>query len=58
MKLTGNEDDFLKQGREIFGFVQWTAILEKLNYKFQEGSAVDSLKKRAELKMLKAHQSN
>ena len=58
MKLTGNEDDFLKQGREIFGFVQWTAILGELNNKFQEGSTVDSLKKRAELKMLRAHQSN
>lgn len=58
MKLTGNEDDFLKQVREIFGFVQWTAILEELNYKFQKGSTVDSLKKRAELKMLRLHQSN
>ncbi|CAH3105181.1 unnamed protein product [Pocillopora meandrina] len=31
LKLTGNEDDFLKQGREIFEFVQWTAILGELN---------------------------
>ena len=43
LKLTGNEDDFLKQGREIYGFIQWTAVLRELNYKFQEGSTVDSI---------------
>ena len=58
LKLTGNEDDFLKQGREIYGFIQWTAVLRELNYKFQEDSTVDSIKKKAELKMPRADQSN
>ncbi len=51
MKFTADEDDFLKQGINRHGYGQWTAILRVSDFKFQAGRTVDSLKKRAGLKM-------
>ena len=51
MKFTADEEDFLKQGINIDGYEQWTAILRDFDFKFQAGRTADSLKKRAGLKM-------
>jgi len=57
LKLTTEEDDFLKKGITKHGFGQWTAILRDLYFKFQDGRTADSLKKRAGMKMpLALHQ--
>ena len=51
LKFTAEEDYFLKEGITKHGFGQWTAILRDLDFRFQEGRTVDSLKKRAATKM-------
>ena len=51
LKFTTEEDDFLKKGISKHGFGQWSAILRDLDFKFQDGRTVDSLKKRAGMKM-------
>ena len=52
LRLTADEDDFLKKGIDRHGFGQWTAILRDPEFKFQTGRVADALKKRAELKFL------
>ena len=51
LKFTKEEDDFLKEGITKHGFGQWTAILRDDDFHFQEGRTVDSLKKRAGMKV-------
>ena len=51
LRLTKEEDDFLKEGITKHGFGQWTAILRDDDFQFQDGRTADSLKKRAGMKM-------
>ena len=44
LKVTKEEDDFLRKGINKHGFGQWTAILRDHDFKFQDGRAADSLK--------------
>ena len=47
LKITTEEDKFLKKGITKHGFGQWTVILRDHDFKFQDGRTADSLKKRA-----------
>ncbi len=49
LKFTSDEDNFLKEGLKRYGSAQGTAILRDPDFKFQDGTVADSLKKRAEL---------
>ena len=51
LKFTADKDDFLKKGIDRHGFGQWTAILRDPDLKFQDGRTLNSLKKRAGMKM-------
>ena len=51
LKCTKAEDNFLREGITKHGFGQWTAILRNADFHFQDGRTVDSLKKRAGMKM-------
>ena len=51
LRFTSDEDDFLRKGIEKHGFGQWTAILRDSDFLSQNGRLVDSLKKRAELRL-------
>ena len=51
LKFTKEEYDFLKERITKHGFGQLTAILRDLDFKFQDGRTVDSLRKRAGMKM-------
>ena len=44
LKVTKEEDDFLRKGINKHGFGLWTAILRDHDFKFQDGRAADSLK--------------
>jgi len=49
LKFIAEVDDFLKKGITKHRFGQWTSFLRDLDFKFQDGRMVDSLKKRAGL---------
>ena len=51
LKFTADEDDFLKKGIDRHGFGQWMAMLRDPDLKFQDRRTVDSLKKKARMKM-------
>ena len=58
LRFTKEEDDFLKEGITKHGFGQWTAIFRDDDFQFQDGRTVDSLKKRAGMKMPLGEQVN
>ena len=51
LKFTKEEDHFLKEGITMHGFGQWTVIFRDYDFQFQDGRTVNSLKKRAGMKM-------
>ena len=51
LKLTKEEDYFLREGITKHRFGQWTVILRDDDFQSQDGRTVDSLKKRAGMKI-------